>query len=75
MYPEQESGQTLPNNYPHQHCYVAPDTVKIHEAVDVGNLILSKMDGIVLEEEYKWRKTDCVVQMPAKPLIGASKDG
>ena len=55
--------------------YVAPDTVKIHEAVDVGNLILSKMDGIVVEGEYKWSKTDCVVQMPTKLRIGASKDG
>ena len=55
--------------------YVVPDTVKINEAADVGNLILSKMDGIVVEREYKWSKTDCVVQMPAKPRIGASKDG
>ena len=75
MYPEQESGQTVPENYPHQLWYVGPDTVKIHEAVDVGNLILSKMDGIVIEGEYKWSKTDCVVQMPAKPRIGASKNG
>ena len=33
------------------------------------------MDGIVVEGEYKWSKTDCVVQMPEKPRIGASKDG
>ena len=29
----------------------------------------------MVEGEYKWSKTDCVVQMPAKPRIGASKDG
>ena len=75
MYPERESGQTVPENYPHKLWYAAPDTVNIHEAVDVGNLILNKMDGIVVEGEYKWSKTDCVVQMPAKPRIGASKDG
>ena len=32
------------------------------------------MDGIVVEGEYKWSNTDCAVQMPAKPRIGASKD-
>ena len=67
MYPEQESGQTVPENHPHQLWYVAPDTVKIHEAVDVGNLILSKMDVIKVEGEYKWSMADCVVQLPAKP--------
>ena len=33
------------------------------------------MDGIMVEGEYKWSKTDCVVQMPTKSRIGASKDG
>ena len=33
------------------------------------------MNGIVLEGEYKWSKTDCLDQMPVKPRIGASKGG
>ena len=54
--------------------YVAPNTVDIHEAHQVGNKILSSMDGVVVEGKFKWNRKDCVTQMPSKlRLIGRRK--
>ena len=55
--------------------YVAPNTVNIHEAHQVGNKILSIMDGVVVEGKFKWNRKECVTQMPSKPRIMVIPDG
>ena len=55
--------------------YVAPNTVNIHEAYQLGNKILSSIDGVVVEGRFKWNRKDCVTQMPSKPRILKTSDG
>ena len=55
--------------------YVAPNTVKIHEAYQLGNKILSSMGGVVVEGRFKWNRKDCVSQMPSKPRIVKTSGG
>ena len=55
--------------------YVAPNTVSIHEAHQVGNKILSSMDGVVVESKFKWNRKDFVTQIPSKPRIMVMPDG
>ena len=55
--------------------YVAPNTVNIHEAYQLGNKILSSIDGVVVEARFRWNRKDCVTQMPSKPRIVKTSDG
>ena len=54
---------------------IAPDSVNINHTVTIGNKILSIMNGLRVDGDFKWSRKDCVTQMPPKSRIQITNSG